>query len=73
MLGAGLYVLTGTVAKNTSGPAVMVSYAIASAAAFLSALCYAEFGSRIPTTGLKSAVSYFKVTIFKIIENIFSD
>jgi len=58
MLGAGLYVLTGTVAKNTSGPAVMVSYAIASAAAFLSALCYAEFGSRIPTTGSSYIFTY---------------
>ena len=51
MLGAGLYVLTGTVAKNTAGPAVILSYMIASAAAFLSALCYAEFGSKIPSTG----------------------
>ena len=52
MLGAGLYVLTGTVAKNTAGPAVILSYMIASAAAFLSALCYAEFGSKIPSTGM---------------------
>lgn len=52
MLGAGLYVLTGTVTKDTSGPAIVFSYMAAAVAAFMSALCYAEFGSRIPTSGI---------------------
>lgn len=61
MLGAGLYVLTGAVAKTTSGPAVILSYMAAAVAAFLSALCYAEFGARIPTTGIVDAVSWVMV------------
>ena len=43
---------TGTVAQSTSGPSVTLSYLMAAIAAFFSALCYAEFGSRIPTTGM---------------------
>jgi len=58
MLGSGLYVLTGTVAQSTSGPSVTLSYLVAAIAAFLSALCYAEFGSRIPTTGILTNKSY---------------
>uniref|UniRef100_A0A915HPK1 Uncharacterized protein n=1 Tax=Romanomermis culicivorax TaxID=13658 RepID=A0A915HPK1_ROMCU len=61
MIGAGIYILTGEVAKETSGPALIVSYILAGVAAFLSALCYAEFGGRVPKAG--SAYSYGYVSI----------
>ncbi|VDM33718.1 unnamed protein product [Hydatigera taeniaeformis] len=56
MTGSGIYVLTGTVIRDRSGPSVFLSYLIAGFTAFLNALCYAELGSRIPKAG--SAYSY---------------
>lgn len=51
MVGSGAYVLTSSVAKNIAGPAIIVSYIMSGLAAFLCALCYAEFSSRFPKCG----------------------
>ncbi|MQL74250.1 hypothetical protein Taro_006592 [Colocasia esculenta] len=46
-IGAGIFVVTGTVARDT-GPAVTVSFILAGAACVLNALCYAELSSYFP-------------------------
>ena len=48
MVGAGIFVLTGTVVKAEAGPAAVLSYLFAGVGALLSSLCYAEFGAKVP-------------------------
>ncbi|XP_025080887.1 cationic amino acid transporter 4-like [Pomacea canaliculata] len=64
MIGAGIYVLTGTVVRKKAGASGVLSYLFAGFTALLSALCYAEFGARVPKAG--SAYSYTYVTIGEI-------
>ncbi|MBA0773320.1 hypothetical protein Gotri_008605 [Gossypium trilobum] len=60
MLGVGVFVTTGPVARNHSGPSVFISYIIAGISALLSSLCYTEFSVQIPVAG--GAFSYLRVT-----------
>uniref|UniRef100_A0A0D9VJ26 Cationic amino acid transporter C-terminal domain-containing protein n=1 Tax=Leersia perrieri TaxID=77586 RepID=A0A0D9VJ26_9ORYZ len=46
-IGAGIFVVTGTVARD-AGPGVTISFVLAGAACVLNALCYAELASRFP-------------------------
>ncbi|KPM07213.1 cationic amino acid transporter 4-like protein [Sarcoptes scabiei] len=64
MVGSGAYVLTSSIAKNVAGPAIVLSYIISGFAAFLCALCYAEFSSRFPKCG--SAYSYAYIALGEI-------
>ncbi|MFJ8332687.1 amino acid permease [Streptomyces sp. NPDC094437] len=58
IIGTGIFVLTGTVAKNNAGPAVALSFVVAGVVCALAALCYAEFASTIPVAGSAYTFSY---------------
>ncbi|PWA87941.1 high affinity cationic amino acid transporter [Artemisia annua] len=58
-IGAGVYILVGTVAKEQTGPAITISFLIAGIAAGLSALCYAELACRCPSAGSQDSLPAF--------------
>src|SRR4051812_43448909 len=58
IIGTGIFVLTGEVAKTDSGPAVAISFVIAGIVCGLAAICYAEFASTVPVAGSAYTFSY---------------
>ena len=52
IIGAGIFVLTGSAAALYAGPAIMLSYVLAGIGCVFAGLCYAEFASMIPIAGL---------------------
>ena len=65
MIGTGIFTLTGIEARDTPGPGVVISFAIAGLVALLAALCYAELASSVPTAG--SAYTYAYATMGEIV------
>lgn len=63
-LGAGIYILAGTVARDLAGPGVLLSFLIAGIASLLSGLCYAELGSKYPRAGSAYVYSYIIIGEF---------
>jgi len=61
IIGAGIFVLTGTAAALHAGPAVVYSFILAGAGCLFAGLCYAEFASMIPLAG--SAYTYGYATL----------
>ena len=64
-IGAGIFVLSGVVAAEHAGPAVVLSFVLASFACALAGLCYAEFAGMVPVAG--SAYTYAYATLGELV------
>ncbi|MCL6453329.1 MAG: amino acid permease [Alicyclobacillus sp.] len=65
IIGTGIFVLTGVVAAEHSGPGLAISFIISGIACVFAALCYSEFASTVPVSG--SAYTYSYATFGEII------
>lgn len=58
IIGTGIFVLTGKVARENAGPGVALAFVAAGVVCALAALCYAEFASTLPVAGSAYTFSY---------------
>ena len=64
IIGAGIFVLTGTAAARYAGPAITLSFVIGGIACTFVGLCYAELASLLPVSG--STYTYTYATLGEI-------
>jgi APA family basic amino acid/polyamine antiporter len=64
IVGTGIFVLTGQVARESAGPAVALSFVAAGIVCGLAALCYAELSSSVPVAGSAYTFSYATIGEF---------
>jgi APA family basic amino acid/polyamine antiporter len=65
IIGAGIFVLTGTAAAQYAGPSIVLSFIVAGFGCLFAGLCYAEFAAMIPIAG--SAYTYGYATLGELI------
>ena len=65
VIGAGIFVYTGTVASQNAGPALTLSMILAGIACAFAGICYAELASMIPVAG--SAYTYAYATMGELV------
>ncbi|MCK6255956.1 amino acid permease [Fictibacillus sp. KIGAM418] len=64
IIGTGIFVLTGVVAAEHAGPALILSFIISGLACAFAAFCYAEFASTVPIAG--SVYTYTYATLGEV-------
>lgn len=58
IIGAGIFVITGTAAADYAGPAILLSFIVAALICVVTGLCYAELATMIPVAGGAYAYAY---------------
>lgn len=58
IIGAGIFVITGTAAAQYAGPGIVLSFVVASIICVFAGLCYAELSSLIPVAGGSYSYAY---------------
>ncbi|XP_027187646.1 cationic amino acid transporter 9, chloroplastic isoform X2 [Cicer arietinum] len=75
-IGAGIFVVTGTVAHD-AGPGVTISFILAGASCVINALCYAELASRFPAVVggayLYAYTAFNELTAFLVFSQLMLD
>jgi APA family basic amino acid/polyamine antiporter len=61
IIGAGIFVLTGTAAAQYAGPSIMLSFVLGGVVCGFVGLCYAELAAMLPVSG--SSYTYTYVTL----------
>jgi len=65
VVGAGIFVITGTASALYAGPSLVISFLLSALGCAFAGLCYAEFASMIPISG--SAYTYAYATMGEFI------
>ena len=58
IIGAGIFVLTGTAAAEYAGPSIMLSFVLGGVACAFVGLCYSEMAALIPVAGSSYTYTY---------------